>query len=165
MHSQQAQIGCEILISLTLLFIIMMQWGSLSSADTPIKVPREPMEVLHIGFTEVNGRFVMTVVDRFWKKGLSWFVLLAATDAESVAEAFFSKIITQWRLPRAIICDRDARFTGKFWRELMSLYGCEMLFSTVFHPQTDGMAEVTNITLKKLLLFCAEEEDWKEKLP
>ena len=46
----------------------------------------------------------------------------------------------------------------------MGLYGCELLFSTAFHPQTDGMAEATNKTLKQLLLCCAEE-GWEEKLP
>ena len=111
-----------------------------------IEVSREPMEVLHINFAEVNEKFVITVVDRFSKRG--WFVLLTATDARSVTVAFFNRIVTKWGLPRAIISKRDARFTGKFWRELMSLYGCELLFSTAFHPQTDGMAEVTNRTLK-----------------
>ena len=50
------------------------------------------MEVLHISFREVNGKFVMTVVDRFSKR--AWFVLLTATDARSVAVAFFSRIVT-----------------------------------------------------------------------
>ena len=50
-----------------------------------IEVPKEPMEVLHIDFTEVNGKFVMTVADRFSNHG--WFVLLIATDASSVAVA------------------------------------------------------------------------------
>ena len=27
---------------------------------------------------------------------------------------------------------------------------------------TDGMAEITNRTLKQLLLCCAEEEDWEK---
>ena len=53
------------------------------------EVPKEPMEVLHINFTEVNGKLVMTVVDRFSKHG--WFVLLTATDARSVA--FFNRIV------------------------------------------------------------------------
>ena len=57
-----------------------------------IEVPREPMEVLHIDFTEVNGNFVMTVADRFSKRG--WFVLLTATDARSVTVAFFNRIVT-----------------------------------------------------------------------
>ena len=119
--------------------------------------------MLHIDFTEVNGKFVITVVGRFSKR--MWFVLLTATDARSVAVAFLSRIVNKWGLPRAIICDRDARFTGKFWAEMMGLYGCELLFSTTFFPQTDGMAEVTNRTLKQLLLYFAEEEDWEEKVP
>ena len=50
------------------------------------------MEVLHINFNEVDGKFLMNVVDRFSKCG--WFVLLTATDARFVAVAFFNKIVT-----------------------------------------------------------------------
>ena len=50
------------------------------------------MEVLHIDFTEVNGKFFMTVVDRLSK--CAWFVFLIATDARSVAVASFSRIVT-----------------------------------------------------------------------
>ena len=45
----------------------------------------------------------------------------------------------------------------------MSLFVCELVFSTVFHPQTDGMAKVTNRTMRQLLLCCVEEEGWEEK--
>ena len=51
------------------------------------------MKVLHIDFTELNGELAMTVVDRFNKK--SWFALFTATDPKYVAEAFFTKIVTQ----------------------------------------------------------------------
>ena len=50
------------------------------------------MEVLHIDFNEVNGKFVMIVVDSF--SNHCWFVLLTATDARSVAVAFFNRIMT-----------------------------------------------------------------------
>ena len=79
-----------------------------------IEVPREPMKVQHIDFTEMNGKFVMTVVDRFSNKVL--FIVLATTDANSIVKAC-SKIMTQWGLPRAFISDRDARFNDKLWRE------------------------------------------------
>ena len=42
--------------------------------------------MLHIGFTEVNGKFVVTVFDRFSKHG--WFVLLTSTDVRFVAELY-----------------------------------------------------------------------------
>ena len=48
--------------------------------------------MLHIDFTEVNGKFVMTVVDRFSKRG--WYFLPTATDLRSVAVAFFNSIVT-----------------------------------------------------------------------
>ena len=57
-----------------------------------IEVPKETMEVLHIDFTEVNGKFVMTIVDRFSKRG--WLVLLTAADARSVDVAFFNRNVT-----------------------------------------------------------------------
>ena len=57
-----------------------------------IEVPREPMGVLHIDFTEFKGKFDMTVVDRFSKH--AWFVLLTATDAKSIAIPLFSRIVT-----------------------------------------------------------------------
>ena len=50
------------------------------------------MEVLHNEFTEVNEKYVMTVVDRFSK--LAWIVYPTATNSRSVAAAFFSRVVT-----------------------------------------------------------------------
>ena len=46
----------------------------------------------------------------------------------------------------------------------MGLYRCELLFSIALHPLMNAMAEVNNRILKQLLLCCAEEEGWEEKL-
>ena len=66
--------------------------SALQSFHLNIEVPREPMEVLHINVTEVNEKFVMTVVDWFSKHG--WFVFVTATDVKPVAVAFFNRIVT-----------------------------------------------------------------------
>lgn len=128
-----------------------------------VEVPEKPLEVLHIDFADVCGKTVMVVVDRFSK--YAWFVPLGQTDAVSVAHSFFTCVVSHHGLPKVIISDRDARFTGKFWKTLMSLFNTELLFSTAFHPQSDGMAEVTVRTLKQLLACCAEETDWQSYLP
>jgi hypothetical protein len=41
-------------------------------------------------------------------------------------------------MPKEIISDRDAKFTSKFLK--FWFIGCEtkLLFSTTYHPQTDG---------------------------
>ena len=85
-------------------------------------VPSAPWDQIHIDFvTELPAddghTTVMTVVDRFSK--MASFVPLRATDAKSVADAFFRQVVAQHGLPLTITSDRDPRFTGKFWREVM----------------------------------------------
>ncbi len=79
-----------------------------------------------------NCTTVLTVVDRFSKYAI--FIPLEKTDAISVAKAFFDNVVCMHGLPNAIISDRDTRFTGTFWRELMRLYGTNLYFSTAYHP-------------------------------
>ena len=106
----------------------------------------------------------MTVVDRFSK--MAYFVALARTDAASVASAFFSQVVCHVGMPTVIISDRDPRFTGQFWQQLMTHFNTQLKFSTAYHPQTDGMAEVTNRTLAALLrTHCADTRDWYQRLP
>ena len=54
-----------------------------------IEVPKKTMEVLHIDLIEVNGKFVITVLDRLSK--CAWLVFLTATDSRSVAAMFNGK--------------------------------------------------------------------------
>ena len=106
----------------------------------------------------------MTVVDRFSKMAI--FVPLARTDAATVASRFFSQVVSTVGMPQTIVSDRYPRFTGQFWRQLMSHFKTNLNFSTAYHPQTDGMAEVTNRTMAALLrTHCAIARDWHQQLP
>ena len=88
---------------------------------------------------------IMMVVDRFSK--MCSFVPLCSTTAPAVAAAFFRNVVAHHGLPRQLISDQDPRFTSEFWTCLMHALKTKVAYSTAFHPQTDGMAEVSNRTL------------------
>ena len=89
---------------------------------------------------------VMMCIDRFSK--MVQLVLLWESDAQTIADKFLSMVVSQHGLPECITRDCDTRFRGHFWEELMSLLDTTLTFSMVSHPQTDGMAEVTNHTVE-----------------
>ena len=41
-------------------------------------------------------------------------------------------------MPKKIMSDRDAKFTSRFWKELLAGLGTELSFSTTYHPWPDG---------------------------
>ena len=88
----------------------------------------------------------MICVDIFSK--MVHLVLLWESDAQTVADKFLSMVVSQHGPPECITSDRDPRFRGHFWEELISLLDTTLTFSTASHLQTDGMAEVTNCTME-----------------
>ncbi|MBW0489035.1 hypothetical protein O181_028750 [Austropuccinia psidii MF-1] len=49
-----------------------------------------------------------------------------------------------------IISDRDPKFTTALWTNLHPLFGTKLSFSTVYHGQTDGLAERMIQTFKDM---------------
>ncbi|KAM2742594.1 hypothetical protein EV2_031022 [Malus domestica] len=54
-------------------------------------------------------------------------------------------------VPVSIVSDRDPRFTSTFWKAFNAAKGTQLLFSTAYHPQTDGQSERTIQTLEDML--------------
>jgi hypothetical protein len=51
-------------------------------------------------------------------------------------------------MPKEIISDRDTKFTSNFWKSLFVGFETKLLFSTNYHPQTDGKTERVNQVLE-----------------
>ena len=69
-------------------------------------------------------------------------------SAEHVAQLFFDSVVRVFGLPDAVLHDRDPRFTADFWRHLWCSLGSRAVFSSAYHPQTDGKAEHTHRTIE-----------------
>ena len=70
-------------------------------------------------------------------------------------------------VPKTIVSDRGTQFVSSFWKQLHALMGTKLLYSTSYHPQTDGQTERVNQVLEDMLRCCVlnYSNKWDECLP
>ncbi|MBW0565584.1 hypothetical protein O181_105299 [Austropuccinia psidii MF-1] len=82
--------------------------------------------------------------------------------AMDTAIMIWNKAISHTGLFQNIISDRDPKFTPALWTNLHNLFGKKLSFSTSYHPQTDGLAEIMIQTLEHMIRgFCAYGLEFK----
>ena len=93
-------------------------------------------------------------------------VPMKTVDAEAVAEELV-KIFSRVGLPREMLTDQGANFTSQLLAEIYRLLHIKALRTSPYHPQTDGLVERFNATLKGMLRKSATEDgkDWDRLLP
>ena len=92
-------------------------------------------------------------------------VPLKTTDAVSVAEELL-KVFCRVGFPNKILTDQGSNFMSQLLKEVYRLLRIHPICTTPYHPQTDGLCERFNQTLKKMLQKAAVEEgkDWDKLL-
>ncbi|MBW0515622.1 hypothetical protein O181_055337 [Austropuccinia psidii MF-1] len=75
----------------------------------------------------------------------------------------WNKFISHTGLFQNIISDRDSKFTSALWTNLHNPFGTKLLFSTAYHPQTNGLAQRMIQTLEDIIRrFCAYGLEFKD---
>lgn len=111
----------------------------------------------------------MSVTCKFLKR----VTLIPGKDTWAVEDWTYALLnrldLIDWGLPGELVTDRDPKFLSKFWKALFTKLGVKLLFSTVYHPQTDGSSEQTNQTVEIALRFFVQTLEnpslWPEILP
>ena len=123
-----------------------------------------------VGLPEVtrNGQMfnaILVVTDRATR-----MCHLIATNkhenAHETARLIVTNVVRLHGFPRSLIFDRDSRLTSEGWQELCKMLDTRHYPSTAYHPQTNGLAERMNQTMKQLL--CAAQFEgfsWYDVLP
>ena len=60
-------------------------------------------------------------------------------------------LFARFGAPRAIISDEGTHFFNKVFANLMATYKVKHRKALVYHPQSNGQAEITNRELKRIL--------------
>uniref|UniRef100_A0A8C5WHT0 Gypsy retrotransposon integrase-like protein 1 n=1 Tax=Leptobrachium leishanense TaxID=445787 RepID=A0A8C5WHT0_9ANUR len=146
------------------------------AGDHP-KAPLRPMPIIQEPFSRVavdiigplprpsatGKRYILTVVD--YATRYPEAVALANIQADTVADALL-RVFTRVGFPREILSDQGTQFTAELTQQLWRLCGVRALHSAPYHPQTNGLCERFNGTLKQLIrAFVHESRDWEKYLP
>ena len=93
-------------------------------------------------------------------------VPMKTIDAECIAEELV-KIFSSVGIPEEILTDQGSNFQSQLLRELYRLLHINALRTSPYHPQSDGLVERFNQTLKGMLRKVATEEgkDWDKLIP
>ncbi|MBW0572903.1 hypothetical protein O181_112618 [Austropuccinia psidii MF-1] len=112
------------------------------------------------------------IVDRFSKTPI-FIIFHKDHTATDKALLIFYRVVSWTGIFTNIISDRDPKFTSALWTNLHQLFGTKLSFSTAYHPQTDGLAEIMIQTLEDMTTIHAStnqnpailEKGWNPNLP
>ncbi|KAJ9538724.1 hypothetical protein OSB04_031457 [Centaurea solstitialis] len=111
-----------------------------------------------------NNQFILVAVDYVSK----WVEASACprNDAKTVINFLQKNIFSRFGTPRALISDEGTHFVNKMLSTVLEKYNIRHKISTAYHPQTNGLAELSNREIKSILekVVKPDRKDWSLKL-
>lgn len=147
------------------------------SATRPRPAPLKPLPVMDEPFKRIamdiigllpksrsGKRFVLVICD--YATRYPEAVALKSIDAAIIAEELV-KVFARVGIPEEVLTDQGSNFTSKLLAELYNMLHVHIIRTSPYHPQTDGLVERFNGTLKMMLRKTAAQEgkDWDKLLP
>nr|XP_033936295.1 uncharacterized protein K02A2.6-like [Pseudochaenichthys georgianus] len=149
----------------------------ITSARTPSRAPLQPLPIIGTPFERL-GMDIVGPVER--SKGGNRYMLVITDYATKYPEVFPLKSIkaksvafclvqffSRVGFPHEILTDQGTNFMSTLLKQVYHLLGIRSLRTTPYHPQTDGLTERFNQTLKQMLRKFVNNSgtDWDQWLP
>ena len=107
--------------------------------------------ILFISHTSMNN--VMSITDKFSKR----ITIVSSKNTWTAimwAKTLLERLdLANWNLSKVIIFDRNRKFLSKLWFNLFARLKVKLLYSTVYHSQTNDSFERTNQTIEIALRY------------
>ena len=118
-----------------------------------------------ICMTESGYSQILVIIDHFTK--LAEAVPCQTASAEETCDHLIIHWISRYGCPMTFQSDNGKAFVGDLAKELMKRSHIAQAHSTIYHPQTNGLAERQNRTLVNMLrVYCSRYmTDWDKYLP
>jgi hypothetical protein len=138
----------------------------------PLPIPEWKWETISMDFitglptsTKQNDA-IMVVVDKL-RKSPHFIPVKLTCKAIDIAQVLMKEIFRLHGMPNEIVSDRDSKFTSDFWKSLMAGLETKLLFSTTYHPQTNGQTKRVNQVLEDMLRMDVmhQPKKWEYYLP
>lgn len=114
---------------------------------------------MHMDFIELNRsgpyKYCLVLVDAYSK----WVEIIPskAADSLTVAKALCKTIVPQYGIPEVLYSDNGAHFVNQVVSQVAKHLQINLKNHCAYHPQSAGLVERTNGTVKSRLKKCMEE--------
>ena len=140
----------------------------------PIQLPDQKWKEVSLDFvtdlpeTSTGDNAILNVIDRATRMVHCIPCKKSITGAQT-ARKYWQFVGKLHGVPGILYSDRGSVFTGQFWKQLWSVLGTQLRFSTAYHPQTQGVIEKMNQlvsqTLRCVIHQLGDVSEWKAHLP
>ena len=116
--------------------------------------------------THSGKKYILIVADYFSK----WVEAFPMPNQEActVAKLLVKEVVCRFGVPLLIHSDQGRNFESAVFTEMCQLLGIQKTRTTAHHPQSDGMVERFNRTIKDQLAKFVDyhhQRDWDEHIP
>ncbi len=107
--------------------------------------------------------YLFTMVDRSTR----WLeaVPIKSSKAQQYVDTFIAMWVAGYWVPATITSDQGRQFTSALWTGLHMLLGVQLINTTAYLPQSNGMVERCHGQLKAALRARLASTEWPEHLP
>lgn len=111
-----------------------------------------------------GNKYILTICD--YATRYPEAIPLPSTEAGRIAKHLV-EVFSRVGIPEEILTDQGANFMSALLQDVYQLLSIKRIRTSPYHPQTDGLVERFNSTLKSMLrkFVASNTKDWDEYLP